>query len=216
MWVMKLELPSEKQFIGKMALKHKVSVVGQILSYYKDSKKLYLIACGFMFGPEKNKDALIRDVGKQKEYVKYERKKDFMIAVIEQPLITEAMWDPRIIRITPNIINWKDKKHVWNLASFDKALLMSMFKLAKKFLGAKILKLKEEKISNISVTNLLPELTKKQKEALELAINNGYYNYPKKIKMEKLAKIQGCSYSTYQAHLKKAEGKLLPNIYREL
>ncbi|MDP7115620.1 MAG: hypothetical protein QF632_04890 [Candidatus Woesearchaeota archaeon] len=50
MWVMKLELDSKKQFIGRMALKHKVSVVGQILSYYKDSKKVYLIACGFMFG----------------------------------------------------------------------------------------------------------------------------------------------------------------------
>ena len=31
-----------------------------------------------------------------------------------------------------------------------------------------------------------------------------------------LAKKQGISYSTYQAHLKKAESKLLPDVYAEL
>jgi len=62
----------------------------------------------------------------------------------------------------------------------------------------------------------LPELTQKQKRALEIAINNGYYDYPKKIKMEKLAKIMGVSYSTYQQHLKTAEGKIVPSIYKEL
>ncbi len=41
-------------------------------------------------------------------------------------------------------------------------------------------------------------------------------HYPKKINMEKLAKMMGISYSTYQAHLKKAESKMLPSIYEEL
>ena len=82
--------------------------------------------------------------------------------------------------------------------------------------NGKVLKFKQEKISNISFTKLLPELTKNQKTALEIAINKGYYNYPKKIKMEELAKIRGISYSTFQAHLKKAEGKILPEVYREL
>ena len=83
-------------------------------------------------------------------------------------------------------------------------------------MGCKVLKFKEEKISNINFTKLLPELTKNQKKALEIAINAGYYNYPKKIKMETLAKRMGIAYSTYQAHLKKAEGKILPEVYKEL
>ena len=98
----------------------------------------------------------------------------------------------------------------------DKNILMKVYGYAKKFLAAEMLKLKQEKISNISITKLLPELTKKQKRALEIAINNGYYDYPKKINMEMLAKIMKVSYSTYQAHLKKAEGQILPAIYKEL
>jgi len=34
--------------------------------------------------------------------------------------------------------------------------------------------------------------------------------------MEKLAERMNISYSTFQAHLKKAEGKIVPFIYKEL
>ncbi len=216
MWVMKLKVESKNQFLGRMALKHKVSITGYPTSYYKDEKWLYLIGYGFIFGPEKNKRNMIRDIRKQQEFVKAEVRNDFAVVVIKQPLFTEPFWDPHVIRIMPNIINYKEKMHTWHLASFDKERLMKIFQLAKKFLGAQLLKLQEEKISNISVTTLLPELTAKQKRALEIAIHHGYYEYPKKIKMKQLAKIMGVSYSTYQAHLKKAEGKIIPTIYKEL
>jgi predicted DNA binding protein len=216
MWVMKLKVESKPQFLGRLAIKHKVSITGHPLSYYKDDKWIYLTLCGFMFGKEKNKREIVKDARKQPELVKMEIKNDFAIIVIKQPLFTEVFWDPRIIRPTPTIVNYKEKKHTWDLACFDKKILMKVYGYAKKFLGAEMLKLKQEKISNISITKLLPELTKKQKQALEIAINNGYYDYPKKINMETLAKIMKVSYSTYQAHLKKAEGQILPAIYKEL
>ena len=216
MWVMKLSLDSKGQFLGRMAIRHHVSMTGYPLSYYKDGKWLYLVACGFMFGREKDKKAMLRDVKKQPEFVRMETKDDFAISVTRQPLFSEPVYDGRIIRLEPVIINHKEKRHIWHLASFDKKLLMNVLVFAKKYLGAELLKLKEEKISNISITRLLPELTKKLKHALEIAINNGYYDYPKKINMETLAKMMHISYSTYQAHLKKAEGKLLPSVYKEL
>ena len=216
MWVMKLKVESKPQFLGRMAIKHKVSMTGYPLSYYKDDKWLYLVQCGFMFGKEENKKRIVKDAKKQPEFVRMEIKDDFAIIVTKQPLFTEPVWDPRIIRPAPTIINWKEKKHIWELASFDKKLLVKVYALAKKFLGAEMLKLKQEKISNISIVRILPKLTKKQRQAMEIAINNGYYDYPKKVNMEKLARIMKVSYSTYQAHLKKAEGKIIPSIYKEL
>ena len=216
MWVMKLKVESRNQFLGRLAIKHKVSMTGYPLSYYKDDKWIYLIQCGFLFGKEKNKKALIKDAKKQQELVKVELKNDFAVFITKQPLFTEPFWNPQIIRPSPTIINWKEKKHIWELASFDKKLLQKVYQFAKKFLGAEMLKLKQEKITNISIVKIMPKLTKKQKQALEIAINNGYYDYPKKIKMEKLAKIMKVSYSTYQAHLKKAEGAILPEVYKEL
>jgi len=216
MWILKLKVESESQFLGRLAIKHKVSMTGYPLSYYKDNKWLYLITCGFMFGKEKNKRELIKDIKKQSELVKLELKNDFAILITKQPLFTEPVWDPKIIRPTPTIINYKEKKHTWDLASFDRNILEKVLTFAKKHLGAELLAFKEQKISHISITTLLPELTKKQKQAMEIAINNGYYDYPKKITMEKLASMMKVSYSTYQQHLKTAEGKIVPSVYKDL
>jgi hypothetical protein len=60
-----------------------------------------------------------------------------------------------------------------------------------------------------------PKITVKQRKALELAVHGGYYDYPRKITLEDLAKQMGVSYATYQAHLRKAEQKLLPALWAD-
>lgn len=215
MWRLKIKLKPKKQFLGTMAVKHKVSLAGYNLSYYKDKKWLYITTAGLIFGEEKNKKAFIRDIKKQIEFVKGEINNDFMIAIIREPLFSEPVYDSRIIRPSPTIIN-KNGYHIWDLASFDRKLLEKIIFFVEKHLNGEVMIFRQEKITNISFTKVLPELTKNQKKALEIAINKGYYEYPKKINMEKLAKTMKISYSTYQAHLKKAEGKILPKIYREL
>ena len=131
-------------------------------------------------------------------------------------MFAEPVYNPRIIRPSPVIINHKERMHTWDLACFDKKLLMEVYNFAKKYLGLKMIYCKQEKLTNISVMNLMPKITKKQKRALEIAINNGYYDYPKKITLPELAKIMKVSYSTYQQHLKRAEGQILPVVYKEL
>ena len=215
MWVLKLKLDSSKQFLGKLAIKHQVSMTGYPLSYYKDKNQLYLISAGFMFGEEKSKKALFRELKKSPGTVKFEQEGDFTINITKQPLFTEPVYNPEIIRPNPLIIN-KDGHHIWDLASFNRKALENVLEFAEKYLGAKIIKFRQEKLSNINFTKILPNLTVNQKRAMDLALKEGYYEYPKKIKMEALAKKHGVSYSTYQAHLKKAEAKILPEILKEL
>lgn len=214
MWRLKLKLDSSKQPLGKLAIKANVSLVGYPLSYYKEKKSINLIVAGFMFGEDKNKKKFVRELKKSNDVSNVEVVNDFAILEIKQPLFAEPFYDPRIIHINPTIIS--ENNHIWDLASFDRKILSKVLTFAKKYLGGELIYIKEEKISNISFTKVLPELTKKQKKALEIAIKQGYYNYPKKAKMEDLAEAMGISYSTYQAHLKKAEGKILPEIYKEL
>jgi len=216
MWVLKLKLESGKQFLGKMAIKHEVTMTGYPLSYYKDKEWLYVIVAGLIFGEEGNKKAFLRDMKRQPEMVKLEMKHDFSIAILRQPLFTEPVYDPKIIRPDPVLIH-KSGYHIWHLASFERKVLEKVLAFAEKHLGGEVLKFREEKLSHISITNILPELTKNQKRALEIAIQSGYYAYPKQVEnLKVLADKMGISYSTYQAHLKKAEGKIIPEIYRRL
>lgn len=216
MWVLKLKLDSDKQFLGSLAIRHKVSMLGYPLSYWKDDDWLYSLQCGFMFGSEKNIRRLVADYRKHPQSVKMEIKKDFVVAINKQPLYSEAVYDPRIIRIDPVVINHKEKKHIWHLASFDKKLLMKVYAFAKKHLNAKIITFSRKKLDTVSVFRFLPDLTAKQRQALEVAITNGYYDYPKKTDLRRLARIMGVSYATYQQHLKTAEGKIVPHVYKDL
>jgi DNA-binding MarR family transcriptional regulator len=76
-----------------------------------------------------------------------------------------------------------------------------------------------DKITNISFKNatyqrkdLLSVLTEKQKEAMIAAYDHGYYDYPKRITGDELAKQLNISKGTLMEHLRKAEGRLLREI----
>ena len=215
MWRLKLKLSSSNQFMGRMAMKHNVSITGYPLSYWKDNKNLYLISAGFIFGEDYNKKEFMKDIKKQPEYVESEESGDFSISTTKQPLFSEPVYNPKIIRLNPVIIN-KKGYHIWDLASFYRKELEKVIGFATKYLNAEILLFKQERIKNISFTKIFPELTDNQKKAMELAINSGYYDYPKKITLPDIARKMGISYSTFQAHLKKAEGKIFPSFLKEL
>jgi predicted DNA binding protein len=53
------------------------------------------------------------------------------------------------------------------------------------------------------------DLTHRQKDSIEHAYSRGYYEWPRKADIEKLAKEKGLSKSTYVEHLRKAEIKVV-------
>ncbi len=55
-------------------------------------------------------------------------------------------------------------------------------------------------------------LTSKQEHALSLAVEKGYYSWPRKVTLEELAQVAKTSRKVYQEHLRKAEGKLMPKF----
>ena len=63
---------------------------------------------------------------------------------------------------------------------------------------------------------LHPKLSPKQKEAVELAVKEGYYNYPRKIDLEGLAKLSKVKRQTYQENLRRAEKKLVPFLIENI
>ncbi|MBU0466296.1 MAG: helix-turn-helix domain-containing protein [Nanoarchaeota archaeon] len=216
MWVLRLKVESKNQFLGSLAVKHEISLAGYVLSTYREGKWLNVTGSGFLFGEEKNKKAFVRDLKKQPWLVKFEISNDFALMVMKQPLYAGAFWNPKIIQLMPMLVNYKEKKHFWHFASFERKALEKVLEMAERYLGAELLSFKEEKVNNISFTRMLPNLTEKQKRVLEIAINNRYHNVPRNVTIEKLAKIMGISFATFQVHLRKAEEKIMPRVYKDL
>ncbi|ELZ76940.1 HTH DNA binding domain-containing protein [Haloferax larsenii JCM 13917] len=56
------------------------------------------------------------------------------------------------------------------------------------------------------------ELTSRQREVLETAVERGYYDIPRQVSIETLAAELDCSPSTVSEHLRKVESKVLTRI----
>lgn len=196
--------------MGNLAKQFEVDIIGYPLSYTKDENYLYLTSAGYIVGPSEKIKLLINSVKDSKNVVKFEENDNFIISVTKQPLNTEPVYDLELIRPNPAYIS-KEGYHIWEVASWEREKLNKIISFAQKNYGAEVLKLKEEKIKNISLFSTFPLLTDNQKLAFEIACSNNYYDYPRSIKLTDLAKIMGVSYSTYQEHLRKAERKLLLN-----
>jgi len=68
---------------------------------------------------------------------------------------------------------------------------------------------------NFSPISPLNKLTEKQREVLITAYKLGYYDIPRRIKSEQLAKKMGLVDSTVVEHLRKAENNLMKQLIEE-
>ena len=65
----------------------------------------------------------------------------------------------------------------------------------------------------VPAENILAGLTDKQVEMLCEAFSLGYFDQPAKVTADELARRAGVSRSTFTEHLRKAEGKVMTNLY---
>ena len=214
MWVAKLVLRNFQDPFQKAAIDCSVSALGYITSSHKIKGVVHFQGFGLVFGSEEqNKAKFIKQIKNDKFVSKIEINRDFISILIRRPYLKESdvLFNAAITFIKPIIIN-KDGTEMWEVASWDRNLLSRLLQNATKNYEAKILRFKQEKISSIGFMTLAPNLTSKQKTALQLAIENGYYNHPRKITLNKLAKIMKISYTTFQFHLRRAENKVMPTL----
>jgi hypothetical protein len=72
---------------------------------------------------------------------------------------------------------------------------------------------KIHRIGSINLQFDLEDLTPKQLKAVNLAIEKGYFEIPKKINLEELSKQMKLSRTTFLEHLRKAEKKILSKYF---
>ena len=85
-----------------------------------------------------------------------------------------------------------------------------MDEIKKSGLPFKILRLSRPKIPQ----TLLDDLTARQRDVLRLAHMMGYYDVPKRVRVEDLARILGMNKGTVGEHLRRAERHLMDNAMK--
>lgn len=210
MWVAKLKIWHEDCLITHRANKFNVVVMSYPIGQFEKDGKAHFTAVNTIQGSEKDKDAFIDDLGKDSQVEKIERNGDLFFLLNSRDPETKHLRgykESRVFLVKP--IVQKGDFEYWEIASWDKEGVVDFYNYSKKIRQTELLKMKEEKLTDVYVPSIMRHLTESQKLALEAAYNSGYYEYPKKTDMRKLAKKTGISLATFQEHLKKAENKIV-------
>jgi predicted DNA binding protein len=210
MWIAKFKIWHKNCLLRSLCVKYKVTDFVHLINSWTEKKRFYYTELHILQGKKENKKNFIRYLKKIKSIKKFEQKGDYIFTLNEESVEKQyysPVFDPRIIQIKP-VAQRADGFEDWELASWDKETLMKIMKVSVFDVNLKYIK--QTKLSDIFLPQIYPKLAPKQKEAIELAIKNGYYQYPRKIKLEKLAEITKITRQTYQENLRKAEEKLIP------
>lgn len=220
MWKAKFKVYDETGAFATLAKKYKTTIQGYMINYYTKKGYFYFTLAVFLNCSDEVKRNITKDLKGFEKVNKIEDQGNFLICElripdkVEQKRRPSLFYNPSLIQIKPFVVDpegWEELE----LASFERKNLEKVLKISEKLYKLKLLYFKEEKIDNFGVINIFPELTKKQKDALNLAINGGYYSYPRKTNVKKLAKENKLSFSTLQEHLRKAENKLIPFLSKK-
>jgi len=220
MWVLRFKSKEKFNIYNKRTIQFNIRIYFYSQKYYIEKNKIYFINSGIISGEENNKKAFFKDLKKDKKIKDIEINNDFFVSVYSEKVAEarvsalKTIYNQKIIFLKPTIFD-EEGFEEWEIASFNRKDLEKIINEAKKLqklIGGEfiLLNFKEKKVKDLTIQSIMPNLSIQQKKALELAIQNRYYGYPRKITLKKLATLMNISESTYQFHLAKAEEKIIP------
>lgn len=118
-------------------------------------------------------------------------------------------YTPELIYIKPVIVDTSGYE-TWELAAMQKDTILNFLRKVKQ---GKLISIQKIKLRDIYFPRLSPDLSVGQRNALALAMKEGYYHYPRTIDLNQLAKLSKISRATFREHLRKAEKKILGEFY---
>ena len=220
MWKAKFRVYDETGTFAALAKKYKTPIHGYMINYYTHKNYFYFTLAIFLNCNEETKKKIVKELREFKTVNRFEDQGNFLICELKAPSKIEKkkrfslFYNPSLIQVKPFVVG-SDGWEELEFAAFERKSLEKLLEISEKAYKLKLLYFREEKIDSLGVINIFPELTSKQKDILNLAIGQGYYSYPRKTNVKKLAKENKISFSTFQEHLRKAENKLIPFLSRK-
>jgi len=212
MWIAKMKFWHKNSLTIEAAKKFNVTILAFPMNTVIDEKIAYLTSGHLIIGDKKSKEKYFEFISKQPKYRNIEIEGDFVVYAYQAPIKEthlQMYFTPDIFFIKPVTVKPDGFEYI-EFGSWKKENLTGFLKKVKKWIKISDFSIRKEKVTDIYLPHLMPKLTDKQKTAVSIAYQQGYYDYPKKTNIDKLAKTMKLSPSTFQEHLRKAEEKLMP------
>ncbi len=214
MWILKLKIKHDCT-IGNRCEKYNVKSYSIPLGNWSEKGYNYTSERHTLEGSEENIKDFIIDIKKEKNIINLEIDKNtlFFIGKSKSKKIPTSFYNQKMFFSKPVFVD-KGGYEYWEIGSWDRSILTDFVENLKnqKQIEINILYFKKTKLNDVYFPSIMPQLTDKQKRAFDLAVEEGYYDIPKRIDLKKLSKLMKISLATYQEHLKRAEAKIIPKL----
>ena len=216
MWVCRLEVWHENCIYLTNSSKHNVIVSIYPLSSHLEGRYRYLTHLAIINGKKEDVAKFIESIRKDKRCLQLQGSGNFYLMYLKMENTdrhTSYYYTSKIFFFKPIIHNHGSEE--WYFGVWERETATNLLKIFKKHFHVKLISIKEEESLDFFLPQVMPKMTEKQKLAMQIAIRNGYYAFPRKTDLASLAKIMGVSRVTFQEHLRKAENRILPHIFGE-
>ena len=213
MWILKLKIKHECT-IGSRCEKFKVVSYSIPLGNWQEKNCYFTSERHTIEGDTEAIKKFFNDIKKDKKIMNLEISGNTMFFIgRSKEKIPSSFYSQKMFFTKPVFVD-KQGYEYWEIASYDRNVLSRFLNNMEKehYEHFEMLQFKEVKLNNIYFPAIAPELTEKQKRVLEVAVEEGYYDIPKRADLKKLAQIMKVSLATYQEHLKRAEAKIIPKL----
>ncbi len=216
MWICHLKVGHENCIYLTNSSKFNVVIAMYPLNSYTEGKYRYHTNVNILSGRKHDVEKFVEAVKKDKRCIEFSGSGNVYLSYMRMESSdyhTTNYYTPKIFLLKP--IVHKEGKEDWFFGAWERDIITEMIGEFKKHFNVELLSIKQKDFTDIFIPQVMPKMTEKQKQALQLAIKEGYYDYPRRTDLVKLAKMMKVSHVTFREHLKKAESKIIPHIFGE-
>ena len=220
MWYLKIKYKHSDCIVAPKLQELGINIFHYYLGNYVKGNYIYVSSMEKIIGSEKSVKKYVRYLKNHKQVSKVESYKNIIFTLMEHKKdlkLYETIYNPAFLYPHPAYLS-KDGFEIIEVASWDRKSLENLIKTLEKNKTTthfEILKFVDRKVNDVYTSKLLPDLPPKQKQAMQLAFQFGYYEFPRKTNLDKLAKVSKVSKPTFRENLRKAEAKLMPHLISE-
>jgi predicted DNA binding protein len=210
MWLLSFTNWHKTCLIRPRCVRYKVADFVYMLNSWVEGASFFYTELHILQGPADGVREFLNVLRKDRTFLKVEVTGNNVFTLNRLPAkenVYDPVFDRRIIYVKP-VLQRVDGFEDWELASWEKEPLMRILHVPA--FDAKINFIEQRSIKDIFLPTIYPKIAEKQREAVELAVKEGYYEYPRRIHLEKLSEISGVKRQTFQQNLRRAERKLVP------
>ncbi len=214
MWQLKFQHVHKDCLYLRQLQKLRLTMYGYPLNYFKENKTYYFHGLQILHGNSRN-------IKKYIYYLKNISTIKNIEAISENGIIFKAaiksnipyyqsIYNQKMIYLKPII--HKEGIETFEVASWDRKLLEKIIKniqTNKNSVDFRLHFLKQKTPKEIFLPQILPKLTSNQRRIVTVAKERGYWEYPRMITLDALAKELKLSKSSLHETLRRAEVKIL-------